>query len=132
MSVEVYVGRQVGIAAHCLRRPPASGELICEELARVTSTSETRTECAYTETVQGMPRGEDRAVVMLVDDEDGVLVSLDALFSVATEYRVLSFNDPWKALEEAKRTPLDLVISDFLMPQMNGPSRRELRGHDRW
>ena len=37
-----------------------------------------------------------------------------------TDYVIYEATDPNKALELVARTPLDVVISDFLMPQMNG------------
>jgi sigma-B regulation protein RsbU (phosphoserine phosphatase) len=49
-----------------------------------------------------------------------VLSSLRGLFTLQTSYEVLEAEDPRKALDDLSRTPVDLVISDFLMPQMNG------------
>ncbi len=57
---------------------------------------------------------------MLVDDEEIALSSLNALFTLETDYETLSFNDPREAVIEARRRPIDLVISDYLMPQMTG------------
>ena len=67
-----------------------------------------------------MPDRDDSSVIMLVDDDDIALAALSALFTLETDYQILSFREPREALEEARRAPLDLVISDFLMPQMNG------------
>jgi cyclic di-GMP phosphodiesterase len=58
--------------------------------------------------------------ILIVDDEEMVLSSLRGVFRLQTDYRVLEANDPKRALEALSRTPVDLVISDFLMPQMNG------------
>jgi serine phosphatase RsbU (regulator of sigma subunit) len=58
--------------------------------------------------------------ILIVDDEEMVLSSLRGVFTLQTDYQVLEANDPVKALGELRRTPVDLVISDFLMPQMNG------------
>jgi serine phosphatase RsbU (regulator of sigma subunit) len=63
---------------------------------------------------------EKPATILIVDDEDMVLSSLRGLFLLQTSYQVLEADDPRKALEELSRTRVDLVISDFLMPQMNG------------
>ncbi len=63
---------------------------------------------------------EKGATILIVDDEDMVLSSLRGLFMLQTSYQVLEAHDPRKALEELARTRVDLVISDFLMPQMNG------------
>jgi len=58
--------------------------------------------------------------IFLVDDDDLVLSSLHALFKLETEYKVSRFNDPRLALDAVNRTPVDVVISDYLMPGTNG------------
>jgi serine phosphatase RsbU (regulator of sigma subunit) len=60
------------------------------------------------------------ASILIVDDDDLVLSSLRGVFSLQTDYEIHEATDPNKALELVARTPLDVVISDFLMPQMNG------------
>ena len=60
------------------------------------------------------------ASILIVDDDELVLSSLRGVFSLQTDYQVVEANDPVKAIELVERTPLDIVISDFLMPQMNG------------
>lgn len=59
-------------------------------------------------------------VVLVVDDDELILSTLRGLFALETDYEVITQNDPRAALEEAGRRPIDVVISDFLMPQMNG------------
>lgn len=58
--------------------------------------------------------------ILIVDDEDMVLSSLRGVFSLQTDYDVHEANTPKKAIELIERTPIDVVISDFLMPEMNG------------
>ena len=60
------------------------------------------------------------ANILIVDDDDLVLSSLRGVFALQTDYDVAEAIDPNKALEMLERQPLDVVISDFLMPQMNG------------
>ncbi len=57
---------------------------------------------------------------MIVDDEEIVLTSLQSLLRLDTDYRVVTFRSPVEALAELQKHPVDAVISDFLMPQMNG------------
>ena len=58
--------------------------------------------------------------VLILDDDDLIVRSLCGLFSLETEYEICDFNEPEVALREVERRPIDLVISDFLMPHMNG------------
>lgn len=63
---------------------------------------------------------EREPAILIVDDERMVLSSLRGLFTLSTSYQVLEADDPMKALEDLSRTRVDVVISDFLMPRMNG------------
>jgi len=58
--------------------------------------------------------------ILIVDDEDMVLSSLRGVFTLQTDYDVHEANTPKAAIEQLERTPIDVVISDFLMPEMNG------------
>jgi serine phosphatase RsbU (regulator of sigma subunit) len=58
--------------------------------------------------------------VLIVDDDDLIIQSLRGLFTLETDYEIYHFTEPEKALQEVERRPIDLVISDFLMPRMNG------------
>ena len=59
-------------------------------------------------------------VLVIVDDEEMVLTSLRSFLTLETDYEVLGFDAPDKALEAVRAQPIDLVISDYLMPQMTG------------
>ena len=58
--------------------------------------------------------------ILIVDDEDMVLSSLRGVFTLQTDYDIHEANTPKNAIELIGRTPIDVVISDFLMPEMNG------------
>ncbi|MCA9550262.1 MAG: response regulator [Myxococcales bacterium] len=58
--------------------------------------------------------------IVIVDDEDMVLTSLNAYLTLETEYAVETFNSANKALEFISTNTIDLVISDYLMPEMDG------------
>ena len=58
--------------------------------------------------------------VVVVDDEDMVLTSLKAYLTLETEYEVETFTDPVAAVEHLRQNFVDVVISDYLMPRMNG------------
>ncbi len=63
---------------------------------------------------------ERTPVIAIVDDEDMVLTSLRSFLTLETDYEVHTFNAPAKALDALRERPVDLVISDYLMPEMNG------------
>ena len=72
----------------------------------------------HTSAAAGRP---DRpASIVIVDDEDIVLQTLSSFFRLETDYDVHTFVDPEKALQAFGDMHVDLVISDFLMPGMNG------------
>ncbi|MGD9580267.1 MAG: ATP-binding protein [Vampirovibrionia bacterium] len=58
--------------------------------------------------------------LILVDDEEMVITSIKNYLMLETDYEILTFTNPEKALEELKKTPVSLAISDFLMPEMDG------------
>ncbi|MBD3297668.1 MAG: response regulator [candidate division Zixibacteria bacterium] len=59
-------------------------------------------------------------VVAIVDDEPMVTQSIKNFLSLETDYEILSFNSPQEALETLKDRPVDVIISDYLMPDING------------
>jgi len=58
--------------------------------------------------------------VVLVDDEEMVTQNLEMLLSMETGYDSVAFNQPASALEYLKQHEVDAVLSDFIMPEMNG------------
>jgi response regulator RpfG family c-di-GMP phosphodiesterase len=64
--------------------------------------------------------GANRQRVLICDDDELIVASLRGLFLLETDYELLEFTNPIEAAQEVARRPVDLVISDFLMPEMNG------------
>jgi len=58
--------------------------------------------------------------IVIVDDEPMVTSTLKTLLGLEGFMSVQFFNNPLEALEFLKLSPSDLIISDFMMPQMNG------------
>ncbi len=58
--------------------------------------------------------------ILLVDDESVVLESLAALLELETDHAVRTETSPARALELCKTMPVDMVVSDFLMPELDG------------
>jgi DNA-binding NtrC family response regulator len=60
------------------------------------------------------------AHLLIVDDEEMVLTSLRSLLAIETPYQVVCYTDPQKALNHVRNDSVDLVIADYLMPNMDG------------
>ncbi len=73
-----------------------------------------------TDQLGNLSRSRRRPVVLIVDDEEMVTQSLGALLELETDYQVVSFQSPVDALAMLQKRPVDLVISDFLMPDLDG------------
>lgn len=58
--------------------------------------------------------------IVIVDDEKIVTSAFKALFKVEGFSNVFLFNSPAEALDYLQSEEPDLIISDFLMPEMNG------------
>ena len=63
---------------------------------------------------------EKPEVLVIVDDEEMVLTSLNSFLALETEYEVKTFTKPAEALAYLEENDVDLVISDYLMPEMDG------------
>lgn len=60
--------------------------------------------------------------VMLVDDEPMVALSLRSFLELETPWRVLTFTAPADALDALGTERVDVLIADFMMPDMDGIS----------
>jgi DNA-binding NtrC family response regulator len=60
--------------------------------------------------------------ILLVDDEEMVLSSIKSFFAIEADYNLMTYTSPAKALEDLDRNSrhVALVISDYLMPEMDG------------
>ena len=58
--------------------------------------------------------------VLIVDDEDMVITSIRAFLRLETEYHVHGFTSPEEAARHLETNPVDVVVTDYLMPKMNG------------
>ncbi|MEZ5359770.1 MAG: response regulator [Candidatus Zixiibacteriota bacterium] len=69
-----------------------------------------------------MNESNNKSMVVVVDDEEMVLTSISSFLNLETNYETKTFLSAKKALEFIKDNPVDLVISDYLMPEMDGIS----------
>jgi len=61
-----------------------------------------------------------RPTVLIVDDEELVTKSLRNLFQLQSDYKIVTHTSPSKALSALDSLTVDLVISDYLMPELDG------------
>lgn len=59
-------------------------------------------------------------VVTVVDDEEMVVTSIRAYLQLETDYRIDGFTDPEEAVKHLEMHPVDVVVTDILMPKLNG------------
>ena len=59
-------------------------------------------------------------IILLVDDEEMVVTSIKSFLTLETDYQVVAFTSPKKALDYVHSNRVDLVISDYLMPEVDG------------
>ncbi len=78
-------------------------------------------ETATTETPVAVERADGHATILVVEDESSLLAFTQALLS-ELGYNVLATRSPRQALEVVRGTagPIDLLITDCVMPEMNG------------
>ena len=67
-----------------------------------------------------MKTKENIDTILLVDDEEMVLKSIESFLTLETQYNVVTFISAKKALKYIKSNSVDLVISDYVMPEMDG------------
>ncbi len=60
--------------------------------------------------------------ILIVDDEKMITATLSTLLKMVLKNSVIAYNDPIQALdsEELGKQEVDLIITDFMMPGMNG------------
>lgn len=60
--------------------------------------------------------------IMVVDDESMITTTLSTMFQLMLKEKVITYNDVEQALtcDELENHKVDLIISDFMMPKMNG------------
>jgi CheY-like chemotaxis protein len=59
-------------------------------------------------------------IVLVLDDEPMVATALQSFLQLETSYDVLCYTDPRDAVQAVSNQRIDVVISDFMMPGMDG------------
>jgi DNA-binding NtrC family response regulator len=64
--------------------------------------------------------GSEERRILVLDDDPTVTRAIEALIQLETPWRADTFNRPDEALASLNGARYDAVISDFLMPEMDG------------
>ena len=67
-----------------------------------------------------MSENGHKPVVMIADDEEMVITSIKALLQLETDFEIRGFTDAEEAAKFAQDNRVDVAVSDYLMPKMNG------------
>jgi len=63
---------------------------------------------------------DQKACVLIVDDEEMVITSVRAYLELETEFEVHGFTEPEQAVKHMEHHLVDIAVSDYLMPRMSG------------
>ena len=58
--------------------------------------------------------------ILIIDDDELVTTALRNLFRLRTDYTAVAYTSPPEALDKSRSQQFDLVISDYLMPGIDG------------
>jgi DNA-binding NtrC family response regulator len=58
--------------------------------------------------------------ILIADDEEMVIVSIKAFLQLEADFDIHGFTDAEEAAKFAVNNPVDVAVSDYLMPKMNG------------
>jgi len=61
-----------------------------------------------------------KKTILLAEDEEPILIALQRILELTGEYEVVTAVDGVKALEKIKTVVPDLILSDIVMPNLNG------------
>lgn len=67
-----------------------------------------------------MSSNGQKPVVLIADDEEMIITSIHALLQIETDYEIRGFTDPEEAAAFADAQRVDVAVSDYLMPKLNG------------
>jgi len=69
--------------------------------------------------MKGFGRRSSRPTILIVDDEPGIMEGV-TMFLEMDGFRVLQASNGEQGLELLRREPCDLVMTDLMMPRMDG------------
>ncbi len=61
-----------------------------------------------------------KPAIVLVDDEEMILTSIRTLLMLEADYEVACFTSPQEAVKHLENNPVDVTVSDYMMPVMTG------------
>ena len=71
-------------------------------------------------TIEQIAKKQASARILVVDDDAVVIDSLASLLKLETDYEIVQTDSSLEAVRILNETSVDLIITDFLMPELNG------------
>ena len=62
----------------------------------------------------------EKPTVLIADDEEMVITSVRAYLQLETDFNIQGFTDPEEAARFVEKNRIDIAVSDYLMPKLNG------------
>ena len=62
----------------------------------------------------------EKASVLIVDDEEMAITSVRAYLQLETDYEIHGFTQPEQAIKHMENNQVDIAVSDYLMPRISG------------
>ncbi len=62
----------------------------------------------------------EKPTVLIADDEEMVITSVRAYLQLETDFDIQGFTDPEEAARFVEKHRIDIAVSDYLMPKLNG------------
>ena len=62
----------------------------------------------------------EKPTVLIADDEEMVITSVRAYLQLETDFNIQGFTDPEEAVRFAEKNRIEIAVSDYLMPKLNG------------
>jgi DNA-binding NtrC family response regulator len=62
----------------------------------------------------------EKASILIVDDEEMVITSVRAYLQLETDYEIHGFTEPEQAIKHMEKNQVDIAVSDYLMPRISG------------
>ncbi len=112
---QTYRFIDLALVTHAFKRP-VNVDSIIRELNIMYPSTDTKEESI--ENIEGKPRNENKKTIIIVDDDDIYLKTIETWFT--NEYNVYTASSVTSARSMLQKVPFDLILLDYEMPLLSG------------